>query len=181
MRLIASSSPEVLLIKARQKLSMTQSEFSSAVGSSVRTVARWEGRRASPGPWHYHKLAALLYPLDPALAHDAALLGGKTLEELGLVPPPPAAPPPPPPPAPPPLPNRVLVDAVVLAAVEVLGPSTANVDSVRATLRAAFAHARDLRLSPAEVADALAPLPLVAASEPKVERVRARVSPAKSE
>jgi hypothetical protein len=72
---------------------MTQQEFSDAVGSSVRTVARWEDGSSSPGPWHYHKLAALLYPVDRARAHDAALLGDKTLEELGLVgsPPPTAA------------------------------------------------------------------------------------------
>jgi transcriptional regulator with XRE-family HTH domain len=85
MPLLASSSTQVLLIKARQKLGMTQQQFSDAVGSSVRTVSRWEDGSSSPAPWHFHKLAAHLCPVDPALAHDAAYLGGKTLEELGLV------------------------------------------------------------------------------------------------
>jgi DNA-binding XRE family transcriptional regulator len=172
MRLVASSSAQVLLIEARQKLAMTQQEFSDAVGSSVRTVARWEDGSSSPGPWHYHKLAALLYPVDGARAHDAALLGGKTLEELGLVesrPPAAAAPqaaPASPPRSPaasatlaPALPTRVLVDAVLFAAIKELGAAPATADSVRAAIHAAFAHARDLRLDPADVAMALAPLP----------------------
>jgi len=152
---------------------MTQREFSDAVGSSVRTVARWEDKSSSPAPWHLEKLAALLHPVDRALAHDAALFGGKTLEELGLVQPPPAAPPPQAaasvqrplpeptaaPPAVPARPVRVLVDAVVFAAIEALGALPATFDSARAAVRAAFAHARDLRLSAAEVAEALAPSP----------------------
>jgi hypothetical protein len=51
----------------------------------------------------------------------------------------------------------VLVDAVVFAVAESPGASLFSFDSVRAALRAAFAHARDLRLDPADVADALAP------------------------
>ncbi len=171
MRLLASSSTQTLLIKARQKLGMTQREFSVAVGSSVRTVARWEDNTSSPAPWHLHKLAELLHPVDRPLAHDAALFGGKTLEELGLIQPPPPAPPPQAtaslhlrpaehaPPAAPALPTRVLVDAVVFAAIEALGALPATFDSARAAVRAAFAHARDLRLNAAEVAEALAPFP----------------------
>lgn len=173
MRLLASSSQQSLLIKARRELGMTQREFSDAVGSSVRTVARWEDNSSSPAPWHFEKLAALLQPVDRALAHDAALFAGKTLEALGLVQPPPRVsapqaaaslhrPPPEPataPPAAPALPVRVLVDAIVFAAIEALGASPATFDSARAAVRAAFAHARDLRLSAAEVAEALAPSP----------------------
>jgi transcriptional regulator with XRE-family HTH domain len=170
MRLLVSSSQQELLIVARQKLGMTQRRFSDAVGSSLRTVARWEGGNATPSPAQHHKLAALLYPIDRARAHDAALFGGKTLEELGLVEPLPA-------PAPAPesasasvvhpaataakavgaLPTRVLVDAVLFAAIDALGASPATFDAVRAALHAAFAHASDLRLDPADVAKALAP------------------------
>jgi transcriptional regulator with XRE-family HTH domain len=172
MRLVASSSAQVLLLEARQKLNMTQREFSDAVGSSIRTVGRWEDGSSSPGPWHFHKLAALLHPVDRGRAYDAALLGGKTLEELGLVelPPPAAAaaqsaaasPRQPPAAAGTPaaaLPTRVLVDAVLFAAMQALGGSPPTFDGVRAAVHAAFAHARDLRLDPADVATALAPMP----------------------
>jgi ribosome-binding protein aMBF1 (putative translation factor) len=169
MPLLASPSAQVLLIQARQKLAMTQREFADALGSSVRTVGRWEGAESSPAPEQYHELAALLGPVDPARAHDAAVLGGKTLEELGLVEPPPPAmatpqtamaalAPQPATPAPA-LPTRVLVDAVLFAAIDALRASPAAFDDVRAALQAAFAHARDLRLDPADVASALAPLP----------------------
>jgi transcriptional regulator with XRE-family HTH domain len=157
MRLLASSSVRMLVIEARGKLGMTQREFSDAVDSSVRTVSRWEDGASSPSPPQLHKLAALLHRVHPALAHDAAILGGKTLEELGLVEPPPPTPPPAPAPVPPAptLPTRVLVDAVVFAAAEALEASPAAFDRVRSALRAAFAHARDLRLDPGDVAEAL--------------------------
>ena len=54
MRLLASSSVHTLVIEARAKLGMTQREFSDAVESSVRTVARWEDRASSPLPPQLH-------------------------------------------------------------------------------------------------------------------------------
>jgi hypothetical protein len=134
---------------------MMQHQFARAVGSSVRTVSRWEGGTSSPAPWHFHALAALLHPVDAALAHEAAQFGGTTLEELGLGKPPP----PPATPLPTPLPVRLLIDAVLFAAIDALGAPSPPFDKVRAALRAAFAHARDLRLDPAEVIEALSPPP----------------------
>lgn len=194
MRLLVSTSERELLIAARQKLAMTQRQFSDAVGSSLRSVARWEAGNATPSPWQHHKLAALLYPVDRARAHDAALFGGKTLEELGLVEPPPA-------PAPAAqsasastaqpsataqvpeaaLPTRVLVDAVLFAAIDALGAAPATFDAVRSALHAAFSHARDLRLDPADVAKALS-TPTVPETEaaPVPPALRASGSPESS-
>jgi len=176
MRYLVSSSPSQTIVLARQKLGLTQKEMAAAVGSSTRTVTRWESRESTPADFHFHKLAALLHPVDAALAHDAALAGGKTLEQLGIV----AAPPPPAPPEPapahsaapsasrdasarhaaspaaPPLLPRLLVDAVVYAGLEALEGVRIPLGTVRAVLFAAFARARDLRLDAGEVADALA-------------------------
>ncbi len=156
MQLLVVDSPALLVIKARMALGMSQRKLADAIGSSISTVARMEGGRSRPSAPQYTTLAALLYPVDPDLAHDAAAYCGSTLESLGIVKP---APPPAPvvTPAPPPLPTRVLADAVVYAAAESLGASSGGFERVRAALRAAFAHARDLRLDPADVVEALTP------------------------
>jgi hypothetical protein len=49
----------------------------------------------------------------------------------------------------------VLVDAVVLAAAEAIGIPPLTFANARAAVYAAFCHARDLRLDPADVAAAL--------------------------
>jgi hypothetical protein len=172
MGLVASHSRPHLLVLARERLLFTQLQLANAIGSSLRTVARWEANRAAPADFHMHKLARLLFPVDASLAHDAAVLGGKTLEELGLVKPvpkrepeialpppaPPSPPPPPPPPAPPPLPARLLVDAVVCsvaAALEALEGAPVPLARARAAVAAALTTARDLRLDLDAAADAL--------------------------
>ena len=175
MPALVSSSPQLLLLKARQKLGMTQKEFSDAVGSSVRTVARWESATAAPSPWHYRKLAALLGPLDRELARDAATLSGEAIEEAAAPArsPQASASPGSPPAAAPmaPVPMHILVDALMFAAARELGASAPTFDGVRAALRAAFAHARDLRLDPADVVDALSPPPAPSAKAARAGKV----------
>jgi transcriptional regulator with XRE-family HTH domain len=162
-----TSPVQLLVIKARGKLGFTQREMAEAVGSSERSVARWEGNEASPYADHLYELAALLYPLDAALAEQAAKAGGKTLEQLGIVAPPPAPAPPapepealaaPPSPASPPLPVHLLADSVVYAAAQAVEETPVSLRVARAMVAAAFARARDLRLECAEVAEALAPV-----------------------
>ncbi len=187
MRYRATKSLEELLVRARTALQFTQQEMANAVGSSLRTVARWEGARATPADFHLHRLAALLHPLNADLAYDAALHGGTTLEQLGIVkppPPPPAEPPPPPPPPvvvapplppppPPPPPASVLVDAVVCAvarALEQLEGAPVPLAKARAAAAAAVISARDLRLDLDAAAEAFAPKPPGAAAAPPSRR-----------
>lgn len=157
MQLLVVDSAALLVIKARMALGMSQRKLAETIGSSIRTVARMEGGRSTPSASQYQTLAPLLHPVDPDLAHDAAAFCGATLESLGIAKP---APPPEPVPVttpPPLLPTRVLVDALVYAAADSLGASSAGFERVRAALRAAFAHARDLHLDPADVVEALTP------------------------
>jgi transcriptional regulator with XRE-family HTH domain len=161
MGLVASQSRPHLLVLARETLHFTQLELANAIGSSLRTVARWEANRSAPADFHLHRLAGLLFPVDANLAHDAAFLGGKTLEELGLVKPAPKREPETafPPPAPPP-PVRFLVDAVVCsvaAALEAVQGAPVSLACARAAVTAAFTTARDLRLDLDAAADAVAP------------------------
>jgi hypothetical protein len=161
---------------------MTQREFADAVGSSLRTVARWEDGKSSAFGTQYHRLAALLYPLDPAMARDAARAGGTTLEQLGIVAPappiesvvaipvaPPAptvAPPAPTTPPAPPLPVRLLVDAVVCsvaAALETAAGAPVTLAHARAATAAALTSARDLRLDLDAAIDVIAPRPAASA------------------
>lgn len=175
MAYLVSSNPRQLVVLARRKLGLTQKEFAHAIGSSHRTVVRWEADRSSPADFHLHKLATLIHPVDADLAHDAALAGGKTLEELGIVAPAPAEPAPAPslappaasesatpaPPPPAPVPTPMLVDSVVCAALAALEEQPLlprlPVRAMQAVLFAAFARAQDLWLEAGEVADALAP------------------------
>jgi transcriptional regulator with XRE-family HTH domain len=158
--LVASHSIPHLLVLARETLHFTQLELANAIGSSLRTVARWEADRSVPADFHMHRLAGLLFPVDSNLAHDAAFLGGKTLEELGLVKPAPKREPeiaPAPAPSPP---IRFLVDAVVCsvaAALEAVQGAPVSLACARAAVAAAFTTARDLRLDLDAVAVAVAP------------------------
>ena len=170
--LVVKSTTE-LLVRARMKLGHTQQEMADAVGSSLRTVSRWEGKQAHPSAAQLHTIAALLHPLDANLAHDAAVAAGTTLEALGIVkPPPPPAPPPPPPqaPPPPPLPLARLVDAVVCAvatALEGTDGAPVSMASARAAAAAALRSARELRLDLDEASRVLAPESAEAKARPR--------------
>jgi len=171
MKTVATGSVRALIVKARVKLRMTQSEMAAAVGTSVRTLSRWEGGESAPADFHLHKLAKILHPIDPPLAQDAATWSGRTLEDLGIVTPAPAPPPTPSsPPAPSPRaaasrefpPVRLLVDAVVCAvaaALERLDGAPVPLARARAAVAAAFTSARDLGLGVDEAADAFASRP----------------------
>lgn len=158
---------------ARRALGMTQAQLADLIGSSKRTVQRWETSRAHPYAQDLAKLAGHVHPHDAEVAAELAAAMGQTLESLGLVVPPlPAPPPPPPPPAgPPPMPRHLAVDAVVCVASEALG---AVPNAVRGVLLAAFRRARELGLSCEEVEQALdAALRPAAAAKGKREPVPA--------
>lgn len=146
-----------LLGDARRALRLNQAELADLLGTSKRTVQRWETKRADPSSQDLANLAAHVHPHDAETAADLAAAIGQTLESLGIVAPPapplpPPLPPPPPPPGPPPMPRDLAVDAVVCVASDALGAMPA---AVRAGLLAAFRRARQLGLSCAEVEQAL--------------------------
>ena len=140
-----------LVTRAQLLLGMTHRAFGEALGASERTAARWV-RRVSPlSVPQLCTLARLVYPRDPELAETLAAAASETLESLGIVT---SAPPAPPPAAlPPPLAPHLVADLVVCAAADALGAAPS---AARGALLAAFARARELGLSVAEVEAALA-------------------------
>jgi hypothetical protein len=152
-----------LLYEARRVLDVgSQGKLGELLGSSQRSGQRWERSQGTPSPEQLHRLAALVFPRDAALAAEIAQAGGSTLERLGIVVPPPPSPSPiaaalpaqlplPPPPLPPPDPIH-LVDTVVCAAAEAMQVMP---DAIRPALRAGFRRARLARLSVEAVDDAL--------------------------
>jgi hypothetical protein len=122
-----------LLHKAQMALQLSQGELGTRLGASVRTGQRWAVGLSTPIAPHFHRLAREIFPLDRALAAEAAAHGGTTLVELGLVPPPP----------PPPSPDRI-VDSVVCAAAEAIDVMPG---AVRPALLAAFTRAREIGLT----------------------------------
>jgi DNA-binding XRE family transcriptional regulator len=133
----------LLLVLARERLSLNQQELAALAGSSLRTVQRWENNRSEPSPWNYHRVADALRELDPELAAE--------IDELAPAPEPP---PPPPLPPPPPIADAILVDAVVCAAAEAMSMIP---QAVRPAILAAFTRARDARLTTEAVVAVLAP------------------------
>ncbi|HEY8090593.1 MAG TPA: helix-turn-helix domain-containing protein [Polyangiaceae bacterium] len=149
-----------LLGDARRALGLNQAQLAELLGSSKRTVQRWETNRGVPSSQELATLAASVHPHDAETAADLAAAIGQTLESLGIVAPPapappPPAPPPPSPPGPPPMPRDLAVDAVVCVASDALGAMPA---AVRGGLLAAFRRARQLGLSCEEVEQALGAL-----------------------
>ncbi len=160
----------LLVVLSREALHMTQSQFAQAIGTSVRTLSRWEGGRSEPAELHYRRLAQLVHPVAEDLAREAAARGAVTPEQLGLVATPaaPAAAPEPSParqaavapPASPSLPVQLLLDAVVCSvasALEKHDGAPVPRARARAAVAAAFASAHALRLEIAEVDAVLAP------------------------
>jgi hypothetical protein len=144
---------------------LNQGKLADLLGSSRRTVQRWETASSYPQPHYLHALADAVRP------HDAALA-----EALDGHAPRPVAPPPPPPPpaivpvadavsaaeAPPTIPPRavlavpahVLVDSVVCAAAEAMSLAP---QALRPALVAAFRRAREAGLTPQDMLTVLAP------------------------
>ena len=148
----ASSQPAVpiivLLGEARRALHMNQAEFAHRIGSSKRTVQRWETNRASPGHHDLQNLADAVRPHDPDLADQIDAWAPRPAPS-----PPPAPPPAPPPviaaPLPPPIPRSVFVNAIVCATVEATGLKPSE---VRAMLLPAFLEAARAQVTAADVA-----------------------------
>jgi transcriptional regulator with XRE-family HTH domain len=171
-------SPDVvpLVIRARTGLGLTQQELADLLGISRRTVSRWDAAERLPSNPELHKIARAIFPVDAQLAAAIAAEGGTTVEALGLArraDPPAPAPTPvpapaserPAPPAPPPRPFppvALMVDSIVLSAVEAAESQAASLperDAIRGVLRAAFARARGLGLTLDEVHGALSQPP----------------------
>ena len=157
----------LLLVLSREALHLNQQELSALVGSSLRTVQRWENSRAHPSHWHIHRLTDAMASVDPQIAAELDELAPRPKPPPPPVvepppqpepppPPPPATPPPPPPEPPPPprIPDEVLVDAVVCAAAEAMSLVP---QAVRPAILAAFTRARDARLTPEAVVAVLSP------------------------
>lgn len=142
-----------LLLEARQTLVWSQGDLAKLLKVSRRTIQRWDAGQSSPSTTEIAAVARAVYPRDPKLASRLARAARMSLEQLGLI----VAPEPlPPGPEPPPAPfvplSSHMVDSITCAAADAMNIVP---DAVRPALRAAFERARDLRLSPADVASAL--------------------------
>jgi DNA-binding XRE family transcriptional regulator len=167
-----------LVGRARVLLGLTQKELGGMFRASMRTAHRWEGGEARPSIEQVQELARAVFPLDASLAGALAQEAGTTLGALGLVATPKA-------PsasstvsvAPVPVaaarafpPVALMIDSIVLAAVDAVDGNAARLDtrqSVREILRAGFARARGLGLTIEEVDAALASPPQATALQPK--------------
>jgi transcriptional regulator with XRE-family HTH domain len=141
----------LLLVLSREQLSLTQEQLATLVGSSLRTVQRWENKRSTPSPWNIHALADAVRSHDETLAAELDAWAPRPKPPEAPLPPPapaliampsPMAPPPPPPP--PPIADDVLVDAVVCAAAEAMELTPR---AIRPAVLAAFRRASDARLT----------------------------------
>jgi transcriptional regulator with XRE-family HTH domain len=156
--------PEItpLVGRVRIALGMTQKQLGEMFQVSMRTAHRWEGGQAYPDVDQVQRLARAVFPTDKKLAADLAQEAGTTLQTMGLVPapmavlagaPPPLAPRPFPP-------IGLMIDSILLAAVDAAdGQTTAPLtrQAVRDILRAGFSRARGLGLTIDEVDDELRP------------------------
>jgi transcriptional regulator with XRE-family HTH domain len=151
--------PNTLIALGQQALGLTQEQMGEALGASMRTAQRWASGELAAGEPEMKRLAALLLPVDRALAVEAAAAARETLVSLGLEGPSAllghdAATPPPL--APPIRPVPLVVDSVVCAAADAMKMTPG---AVRDALRVAFARARALRLTVEDVDDALSSPP----------------------
>jgi hypothetical protein len=152
----------LLLVLSRETLHLNQLGLAQVLGSSLRTVQRYEARRATPAVWELHRLADAVRPHDVDLASQidewaprpAASAAPATVSTVVEPTAPPVPPAPPPAPAPPPVPAGVLVDSVVCAAAEAMALSP---QATRPAVLAAFARARDAGLTLDAVVAVLAP------------------------
>ena len=147
----------VCLVRAREVLHLTQLELATLVGSSLRSVQRWENKLSIPSHWHLHRLADAVQSADPELAAAIELWAPRP-------PPPPPPPEPAPPPPPPRIPDVVLVDSIVCAAAEAMALTP---QTIRPAILAAFTRARDASITSDAVVAVLSP-----AAPPKDPRRR---------
>ena len=168
----------VCLVRARDVLHLTQLELATLVGSSLRSVQRWENKLSIPSDWHLHRLADAVQSADPELAAVIELWAPRPPPPPpppepappASPPPEPAPPPPPvvavarPPPPPPRIPDVVLVDSIVCAAAEAMALTP---QTIRPAILAAFTRARDASITSDAVVAVLSP-----AAPPKDPRRR---------
>jgi len=145
----------LLVALCRETMLLNQEKLADLLGSSLRTVQRWEARRATPYAWDLHKLADAVRPHDPALAAEVDEWAPRPQ------PPPPQTAPPvfetaplPLPPPPSPVTAAILVDSVVCAAAEAMGLAP---QALRPAVLAAFVRARDAGLTGDGVIAVLSP------------------------
>ena len=155
MPVLISRDVRPFLSRARLALGLTQKELGDLLGASVRTAHRWESGASVPSADQVRGLAKAVFPLDRDLAAGLAQEAGTTLEALGLKTASPARPFPP---------VALLVDSVVLAALDAALEAGAPVprQAVQDIVRAAFARAQALGLTVDEVLPALATAPAAA-------------------
>jgi transcriptional regulator with XRE-family HTH domain len=142
-----------LVVLARLALKDTQRTFAERLGSSQRTVARWEAGQSEIHAHDAVKLARELYPIDRQMAADLLACRGQTLVSTGIeapAPPPAALPPAAPAPARPPAAKpellAIMVDAVVCAAAEAADASPKRVrESVLLVMRRSLEAGLDLQ------------------------------------
>jgi transcriptional regulator with XRE-family HTH domain len=134
-----------LVFEARRTLGISREALGTLLGSSKRTVARWETGQSMIHAQDLFELARHVHPHDAGLAEELGLSGGATLESLGIVSPPTPAPLPA-------IPAHVLVDAIVCAAADAL---KAVPETVRAPVLAAFRRARELHMTVEDVESGL--------------------------
>jgi len=161
-----------LVVRARMALGMTQKQLAEMLGASLRTASRWEGGGSYPDHRQVGQLARAVHPKDAMLAGALAGEAGTTLEALGLVVP--KSPSPPSPPVPPPRsfpPIELMVDSVILAAVDAIASHADSPLQERSVLldvlRAAISRARRLGLTLEEVDGVLSHPPAAPPAEPK--------------
>ena len=134
-----------LLLEARHALVWHQGDLANLLKLSRRTVQRWDAGHGSPDATQLATVARAVFPKDAELASRLARAARTSLEELGLVitaaPQTPIS-----------LLGPLMVDSITCAAADAMNMAP---DAVRPALRAAFERARDLGLSPADVASAL--------------------------
>jgi DNA-binding XRE family transcriptional regulator len=151
-----TQSVRALLMEARHTLVWHQGDLAQLWGVSRRTIQRWDAGRGSPDPAQIGALARLVHPKSAELAARLARAAGASLEALGLKPElTPYAPL-----------TTHMVDSITCAAADAMNIVP---EALRPGLRAAFERARDLRLSPADVAGALA-VPRAASGREKREK-----------
>ena len=142
-----------LLTEARRVLGQNQRQLAEMIGSSLRTVQRWETQHGRPDRNEIQNVADAVRPHDVALADEIDTWAPRPKPPQPVAAPPPEPPAPPPPPPPLPIPDAVLVDSVVCAAAEAMSLVP---QAIRPAVLAAFTRARDARLTPDAVVAVLA-------------------------
>jgi len=116
----------VVLLASRMALGESQQGLGKAIRTARKTVGRWERGWSTPGRVTIGQIAALLLPIDPALAEELAAAAGETLASLGIA-------------RPDARPSPLLIDAIVCVAADAADMTP---KMIRPALLAAFQRAK---------------------------------------